>query len=241
MVPHPSRLLRRVGSYDRTATNFRSSVLIFYARRTRSSRPACRNKLPLVGVELNAMYLTSAAHDPRAFWIELGPFCKLYFLYLGIVTICILLSLFRMLIRLRSLKKPTVTEDYELKQLMVARLRNNIDNLCQLTHFSTLLFGLIFFLQFPAILSGFGDSSAPFAARSGGTVATFYLNAHRWDRLNFAGRFLQTPSQKQKAPRFLGALFPISIFYFLISRLSVSPATLPWCSPASALSGTPAS
>src|SRR5258708_30718161 len=156
---HPSRLLRRVGSYDRTATNFRSSVLIFYARRTRSSRPACRNKLPLVGVELNAMYLTSAAHDPRAFWIELGPFCKLYFLYLGIVTICILLSLFRMLIRLRSLKKPTVTEDYELKQLMVARLRNNIDNLCQLTHFSTLLFGLIFFLQFPAILSGFGDSS----------------------------------------------------------------------------------
>jgi len=115
--------------------------------------------LPLVGVELNAMYLTSAAHDPRAFWIELGPFCKLYFLYLGIVTICILLSLFRMLIRLRSLKKPTVTEDYELKQLMVARLRNNIDNLCQLTHFSTLLFGLIFFLQFPAILSGFGDSS----------------------------------------------------------------------------------
>src|SRR5258707_13889272 len=78
-VPHPSRPLRRVGSYDRTATNFRSSVLIFYARRTRSSRPACRNKLPLVGVELNAMYLTSAAHDPRAFWIELGPFLQALF------------------------------------------------------------------------------------------------------------------------------------------------------------------
>src|SRR5258708_26065332 len=96
---------------------------------------------------------------------------------------------------------------------MVTPLRNNISNKRDITHFSTLLFGLIFFLQFPAILSGFGDSSAPFAARSGGTVATFYLNAHRWDRLNFAGRFLQTPSQKQKAPRFLGALFQ---FHFSI-------------------------
>src|SRR5258708_46576 len=61
------------------------------------------------------------------------------------------------------------------------------------------------------------------------------------DPVYFLGDSVSALSPKQKAPRFLGALFPISIFYFPISKPSVSPAFLPWCSPASALSGTPAS
>src|SRR5579859_5426984 len=48
------------------------------------------------------------------------------------------------------------------------------------------------------------------------------------------------PPLKTKSAPISRSAFPISIFYFLISKLSVSPAFHPWCSPASALSGTPA-
>jgi hypothetical protein len=59
----------------------------------------------------------------------------------------------------------------------------------------------------------------------------------RFRRLDLSRLF---SSRKTKsAPRDRSA-FPISIFYLLNSKLSESPATLPWCSPTSALSCTPA-
>jgi hypothetical protein len=49
-------------------------------------------------------------------------------------------------------------------------------------------------------------------------------------------------SPKTKSAPISRSAFPISLFSFLnLFRPSVSPATLPWCSLASALSGTPAS
>jgi hypothetical protein len=105
------------------------------------------------------MYLTTAALDLRAFWIELFALCKLYALYLEAVTIYTLFSLSRMLVRLPFLKKRTACEVDENRYRLFALLHNKCDNLHQLIFFSTLLFGLIFFLQFPAVFRGFGDSS----------------------------------------------------------------------------------
>ena len=47
-------------------------------------------------------------------------------------------------------------------------------------------------------------------------------------------------SLKTKSAPISRSASPTSIFYLLISKLSESPATLPWCFPASALSGKPA-
>lgn len=104
------------------------------------------------------MYITTAALDPRAIWTELSLLCKLYALYLWAIAIYTLYSLSRMLIRLRSLKNQTATEDHENRDRLLARLRYKSDNLCQLTISSTLLFGMLFFAEIPAIFLGFGDS-----------------------------------------------------------------------------------
>ena len=104
------------------------------------------------------MYPTAAAHDPRAFWTEQLPFCKLYGYYLAIVAIYTLSSLSLILVRLHSLKK-AVTEDHENRYRRLALLRNKTDNLRQLVFFSTLLFGLVFFLQIPANSRSLVDST----------------------------------------------------------------------------------
>jgi len=105
------------------------------------------------------MYLTSAVLNLRAFWTELLPLCKLYALYLGGVAIYTLFSLFRILVRLRSLKNQTATEDDENKYRILALLRDKHNHLCQLNFFSTLLFGLVFFLQIPENFRSLIDSS----------------------------------------------------------------------------------
>jgi len=38
-------------------------------------------------------------------------------------------------------------------------LQNKSENLHRLTFFSSLLFGMVFFLQFPAVFRGYGDSN----------------------------------------------------------------------------------
>src|SRR5579859_7206330 len=105
------------------------------------------------------MYPTATALDLRGFWSEQLPFCKLYALYLGSVTIYTLFSLSRILVRVSSFKKQTAAEDQANRSQLLALMPNKSDNLRQLTVFSTLLFGLDFFLQIRANFVSLSDSN----------------------------------------------------------------------------------
>src|SRR6266481_2658729 len=107
----------------------------------------------------NAMYITTAVLDLREFWIEQLPCCKLYALYLAVVAIYTIVSLSRTLFRLGFLGKQTATEDQANRSHSLALLQSKSDNLRQLTLFSTLLFGLVFFLQIRANFVSPSDSS----------------------------------------------------------------------------------
>ena len=158
-VPHPSRPLRRVGSYDRLATNLRSSVSKIHNSSDPESHLLSWNKAPSAGVYQDAMYSTAESSSLRDFWIELLPLCKLYALYLGGVAFYTVFSLTGIMVRLRSLKSQTATEQYENRYRRLALLHNKTDNLRQLSFFSTLLFGFVFFLQIPANFRSLDDSS----------------------------------------------------------------------------------
>jgi hypothetical protein len=102
---------------------------------------------------------TVAALDLRKFWTEQLPICKLYALYLGSISIYTLFSLSRIVARVSSVKKQTATEDQANRSQLLTLTRNKSDNLRQLTMFSTLLFGLVFFLQVRANFVSLSDSS----------------------------------------------------------------------------------
>ena len=104
------------------------------------------------------MHLATVNTDARSFWTAQLPFCKLYGYYLAVVAIYTLFSLSRMLARLHSLKK-AATENHESRRHPLAALQDKCDNLRQLTLFSVLLFGLVFFLQIPANFKSLVDSS----------------------------------------------------------------------------------
>jgi hypothetical protein len=103
--------------------------------------------------------MATASLDPRAFWIELYLLCKLYALYLAAVTIYTVFSLSRMLVGLHSFKKVSAIECSEQHGQLLVSLQNKSENLHRLTFFSGLLFGMVFFLQFPAVFRGYGDSN----------------------------------------------------------------------------------
>jgi hypothetical protein len=105
------------------------------------------------------MYSTTETLDLRAFWIELSALSKLYAVYLAAVTIYTLFSLSRILVLLHFLKKREASEFDDYSYRPFALMLSKCENLHQLTFFSTLLFGLVFFSQFSAVFRGFGDSS----------------------------------------------------------------------------------
>jgi hypothetical protein len=105
------------------------------------------------------MYPTVTARDLREFWTEQLPFCKLYALYLGSISVYTLFSLSRILVRVTSFKKKTVAEDQANRAQLFALTLDKSENLRQLTMFSTLLFGLVFFVQIRANFVSLSDSS----------------------------------------------------------------------------------
>jgi len=105
------------------------------------------------------MHPTSVAIDVRTFWTEQLPLCKLYACYLAFAAIHTLLSLSRMLSRVHSHRKEAANADYESKRRLLVALQNKSDNLFRLTYFSTLLFGVVFFLQFPANFRSLVDTN----------------------------------------------------------------------------------
>jgi hypothetical protein len=90
---------------------------------------------------------------------------KLYLLFLCAVSIYTLISLVRVLFRLRSLKRLASAESPAVgARLTLATLQHRTTNLRQLLLFAFYLFGFFFFLQIPTAFIVLGDSkSLPFS------------------------------------------------------------------------------
>jgi hypothetical protein len=106
------------------------------------------------------MYMTMEVLDPRFFWPQLPLLGKFYALFLCAVALYALFSLSRIMFRLKSLARQHATGTHLESSYAFALLRKKSDNLHQLIFFATLLFGLTFFFQFPAIFLTLGDSKS---------------------------------------------------------------------------------
>lgn len=104
------------------------------------------------------MYMTMEVLNPRFFWLQLPLLGKFYALFLCAVALYMLFSLFRIMLRLNSLKGQHTNGMTLDRSHALAFLRKKSDNLHQLIFFATLLFGLTFFFPFPAIFLTLGDS-----------------------------------------------------------------------------------
>ena len=106
------------------------------------------------------MYMTMEVLNPRFFWTSISLLGKLYVLFLCFVVIYTLISLSRLMFRLNSLKRQRATSTLPESSYAFALLRKKAGNLHQLIFFATILFGLTFFFQFPAIFRTLGDSKS---------------------------------------------------------------------------------
>jgi hypothetical protein len=87
---------------------------------------------------------------------------KLFLLFLVAASIYMLISLVRVVLRLRSLKSLALTETSVAGvRLSLTALQHRLNNLRSLLFFAFFLFAFCFFLQIPAAFVTFGDSNVP--------------------------------------------------------------------------------
>ena len=104
--------------------------------------------------------MTTEVLNPRFFWTQLPLLGKLYVLFLCAVALYTLFSLSRIMFRLNSFERQHASGTHLESSFAFAFLRNKSDNLHQLIFLATLLFGLTFFFQFPAIFLTLGNSKS---------------------------------------------------------------------------------
>jgi hypothetical protein len=96
------------------------------------------------------------------FWFQIPMLTKLFLLFLVAVSLYLLISLVRVLLRLRSLKSLAFTEaSVAGVRSFLTALQHRLNNLRSLLLFAFFLFAFCFFLQVPAAFVTFGDSKVP--------------------------------------------------------------------------------
>ena len=106
------------------------------------------------------MYMATEVLNPHFFWTPIPLLGKLYVLFLCSVVIYALISLSQVMFRLHSLKRQRATATLPESSYAFALLRKKSGNLHQLIFFATILFGLTFFFQFPAIFLTLANSKS---------------------------------------------------------------------------------
>jgi hypothetical protein len=125
----------------------------------------------------NAMYMTTEVLDPRFFWPMLPLLSKLYILFLCVVSIYVLFSELRILLRLRAVRKLGSSNDPHSALNALAALRRADTNIHELIVFTFFLFGLIFVLQIPAAFMTLDNSRTPGWVLIFKNLATYYAFA----------------------------------------------------------------
>jgi hypothetical protein len=100
--------------------------------------------------------------NPAHFWFQIPMLTKLFLFFLVAVSLYMLISLVRVLLRLRSLRSLAVAETSVAGvRSSLTALQHRLNNLRSLLLFTFFLFTFCFFLQIPAAFVTFGDSNVP--------------------------------------------------------------------------------